>query len=70
MMTKQAGFQKDLTKKDLIKILEKIDSERTRQSLKEYSSISESAQFQNTARTLIGGESSGPGESVQAFYSR
>lgn len=41
MMTKQAGFHKDLTKKDLIKILEKIDSERTRQSLKEYSSEEE-----------------------------
>jgi hypothetical protein len=26
MMTKQANFQKDLTKKDLIKLLEKIDS--------------------------------------------
>jgi hypothetical protein len=37
MMTKKASFQKDLTKKDLIKILEKIDSEKTRQCLKEYS---------------------------------
>ncbi|HSL61798.1 MAG TPA: hypothetical protein VK885_08430 [Desulfotignum sp.] len=37
MMTKQANFQKDLTKKDLIKLLEKIDSERTSQGMKEYS---------------------------------
>lgn len=41
MMTKQTNFSKDLTKKDLIKILEKIDSERTRQNLKDYSLIEE-----------------------------
>ena len=29
--------QKKFTKKDLIKILEKMDSERTKQNLKEYS---------------------------------
>jgi|GEM_PF-3918252 len=34
MITKQTGFQKDLTKKDLIKILEKIDSERNTETLK------------------------------------
>jgi hypothetical protein len=37
MMIKQTNFSKNLTKKDLIRILEKIDSERTRQSFKEYS---------------------------------
>ena len=36
-MTNQANSKKDLTKKDLIKILEKIDSERIKQNLKEYS---------------------------------
>ena len=36
-MTKQAKPNRDLTKKDLIKILEKIDSERTRQNLKDAS---------------------------------
>jgi hypothetical protein len=40
-MTKQTGFQRDLTKKDLIKILEKIDSERNTETLKGYSFIEE-----------------------------
>ncbi|WP_413881212.1 hypothetical protein [Desulfobacula sp.] len=34
-MTKQTNTKKDLTKKKLIKILEKIDSERINQNLKE-----------------------------------
>ncbi|GAB6147047.1 hypothetical protein JCM12294_44910 [Desulfocicer niacini] len=34
MMTKQTNSKKDLTKKDLIKILKKIDWERTQQNLK------------------------------------
>lgn len=36
-MKKQTNTKKDLTKKDLIKILDKIDSEQTKQGLKEYS---------------------------------
>lgn len=40
-MTKRTGFQRDLTKKDLIKILEKIDSERNTEILRDYSSIEE-----------------------------
>lgn len=40
-MTKQANFSKDLTKKDLIKILEKIDSERTRQCFDEIDPVSD-----------------------------
>ena len=36
-MTKQANSKKELTKKDLLKILEKIDSERRKQNLKEVS---------------------------------
>ncbi len=36
-MTEQANTKKEFTKKDLIKILEKIDSERTKHSLREYS---------------------------------
>ncbi|WP_022666726.1 hypothetical protein [Desulfospira joergensenii] len=34
-MAKETHSKKDLTKKDLIKFLEKIDSERTRQNLQE-----------------------------------
>lgn len=34
-MTKQTNTKKDLTKKDLVKILEKIDSERMNRKLKE-----------------------------------
>ena len=34
-MTKHAYSKKDLTKKDLINILEKIDSERVKENLKE-----------------------------------
>lgn len=41
MMTNQTNFSKDLTKKDLIKILKKIDSERTTETLKDYSFIKE-----------------------------
>jgi hypothetical protein len=41
MMTKQTSFSKDLTKKDLIKILRKIDSERTTEILKDYSFMEE-----------------------------
>jgi hypothetical protein len=41
MMMKQTNFSKDLTKKDLIKILKKIDSERTTETLKDYSFIKE-----------------------------
>jgi hypothetical protein len=40
-MTKQTSFSKDLTKKDLIKILRKIDSERTTEILKDYSFMEE-----------------------------
>ena len=36
-MTEQANPKKDLTQKELIKILEQIDSERTNQNLREYS---------------------------------
>jgi hypothetical protein len=34
-MTKQTNPKKDLTKKDLVKILEKIDSERMNRKFKE-----------------------------------
>lgn len=36
-MNEQADSKKDFTKKDLMKILEKMDSERTKQSSKRYS---------------------------------
>lgn len=36
-MTKQTNSKTDVTKKDLIKIIEKIDADRTKQDWKTYS---------------------------------
>lgn len=54
-MTQPTDGKKDLTKKDLIKILEKIDSERAKQNFKEYfASDKEREPFSHTPHVLVG----------------